>query len=81
MCEVHGKLIIAALTDKFYLEVQLIYQVNLSYHKSLQFIKSLAVKWVMAIIEGAEKHKQFIRYMGKQIARFCKKISRQIKKA
>ena len=80
MCEVYGKLIIASLTDKIYLEVQLIYQVNLSYHKSLQFIKSLAVKWVMAIIVGTEQHKQFMRYMGEQIARFCKKNKQKNKK-
>ena len=80
MCEVYGKLIMASLTDKIYLQVQLIYQINLSYHKSLQFIKSLAVKWVMAIIEGTEKHKQFIKYMSNQIARFCKKNEQKNKK-
>ncbi len=80
MCEVYGKLIIASLTDKIYLEIQLIYQVNLSYHKSLQFIKSLAVKWVMAIIEDTEMHKRFMTYMGDQIARFCKKNKQKNKK-
>jgi hypothetical protein len=80
MCEVYGKLIIASLTDKIYLTVQLIYQVNLSYHKSLQLMKSLAVKWGMAIIEDTEAHKQFIGYMSKQMVRFCKKNKQKNKK-
>lgn len=73
LCEVYGKLIIAALTSQLCHIIKASRNIVISYHKMLQYIKSVALYWTINIIKGEEYHISFLISMEKQIIRFCKK--------
>ncbi len=73
LCEVYGKLIIAAVTNFIYLKIKKECNIVLSYHKTLQYIKPLAVNWTISILLKKCNHAKFLDNLKKQISRFCKK--------
>lgn len=81
MCEVYGKLIVAALTSHFSYRLKIEFNIVLSFHKLLQYIKAIAVNWTLAIIAGTDRHMGFLNNLSAQIIRFCRKNKQKNKPA
>ncbi|OFY28665.1 MAG: hypothetical protein A2X09_17425 [Bacteroidetes bacterium GWF2_43_11] len=79
LCEVQGKLIMATILAMLYHSLNLSSPEYHSYHKIVQFGKSLAYKWALALSSGYEAHKRFLAYLLKQLARLCKKNKQKTK--
>ena len=73
LCEIYGKLIIAALTSNLYYALKYEYNIIVSYHKMLQYIKAVTVNWTVCILKGKDCHRKFLEKLIKQIIRLCRK--------
>jgi len=77
LCQVYGKLIIAVLANFIYLNIQVHFGCNLSFHQTLQHIKTIATVWTLRIFQSGESLKEFLINMSRQINRSCKKMFRR----
>lgn len=79
MCEVYGKLILAVLTSSFAVQPQFDSPCTLSVHRTMQWIKAMAMPWACAIVRGARALKAFVAIQIANVQRFCKKHSQRNK--
>jgi hypothetical protein len=75
MCEVYGKLILAAFSSMICAaaEETLAWGTLISLHRAMRQMRSAAFGWAKAIMHGCGKHAQFIMDLSEQIARLCVK--------
>ena len=73
LCQVYGKLIIAVLSNFIYLNSQIRFGCNLSFHRTIQHIKAIVVIWTLHIFQKREILKVFMENMNSQIIRLCRK--------
>lgn len=73
MCEVCGKLILAALSSMIcgVAEENIAQNAVVSLHRAMRQMKVLAFAWTAAIIRGCRKHIEFIMRLSEQIRRLC----------
>lgn len=79
LCQVYGKLIIAVLSNFIYLDSQIRSGCNLSLHRTIQYIKVIAVVWTLHIFQSRETLKAFMKNMNRQIIQSCKKTIQKSK--
>lgn len=79
MCEVYGKLILAILTTHFAVQSESDLLRTLSLHRTMQWVKAMAMPWACAIVRGASALKKFVAEQINQIQRFCRKHSQRNK--
>jgi len=81
MCEVYGKLILAALSSMMcaaaeaYLDGAVI-----SLHRAMRHLRVVAVSWALSIMDGLLSHARFLNKLKQDIARLCRKRSQKNKK-
>jgi hypothetical protein len=75
MCEVYGKLILAALSSMICAaaEEMLAWGTVVSLHRAMRQMRVMAFGWAKAIMRGCGKHAEFIMNLSEQIARLCVK--------
>lgn len=80
MCEIYGKLILATLASRLhaFTEAQSS-SLPISFHRLAQALKSMAVTWACAIVEGKRSHQRFIDRFILFGLRICKKRSSKAK--
>ena len=80
MCEVYGKLILAALSSMITASVEML-QVTLpvSLHRAMQHLRTVALLWASAIFRGGRILDEFLSALTIDIARLCKKKSQRNK--
>ncbi len=71
LCQIYGKLIVAVLANNVYLNVQSFAKQNLSFHRVLQYIKSIVVIWTLSIFKSRTAHRNFLSNMRHKIKRLC----------
>ena len=80
MCEVYGKLIIAAISSMIcaaaeaYLDGAVI-----SLHRAMRHLRVAAVSWALSIMDGLLSHTKFLNKLKQDIARLCRKRSQKNK--
>lgn len=79
LCQVYGKLIIATLSGIIYWNAQLHSGYNLSTHKVLQHLKTVAIIWAIHIFNGEKEHQDFLEEMIRQVNRTCRKNNQKNK--
>ena len=74
MCEVYGKLIVAALSSMFAAAAETDRDVIIvSLHRAMKHLQTVAHPWAMAIVQGAQALSSFIAQQVRHIARLCRK--------
>jgi hypothetical protein len=80
MCEVYGKLILAALSSGVAAVVEMTRsKLVLSLHRVMQHLRSVAALWASAIFQGAQALAAFLAALATDLARLCKKKSQRTK--
>jgi hypothetical protein len=80
MCEVYGKLILAALSSRITATVESVHdKLVLSLHRVMQHLRSVAPLWASAILQGAQALAAFLAALATDLARLCKKTSQRTK--
>ena len=73
LCEVYGKLIVAALTVCLCSAASAFLDAALSLHKVARHLRGIATNWALAILSGGVMHAAFLKNLARTLARFCKK--------
>ena len=77
LCEVCGKLVVAALASMACSLAEAILGGQLvSSYKAFKHLRVVAGKWSESIIASAQAHAEFLSSLAPEIARLCKKSSR-----
>ena len=79
MCEVYGKLILAILTTHFAVQPEFDSISTLSLHRTMQWVKAMAMAWACAIVRGESELNAFVAMQIVHIQRFCRKHSQRNK--
>jgi len=79
LCEVYGKLIIAVITQRLYVQLMHYEHEVLSLHKVFQYLKSIALILAQHIMAGTNKSELFYISLSTQIIRYCRKNSQKNK--
>ena len=80
MCEVYGKLILAALSSMVCAASEACLDgMVVSLHRAMRHMRVTAMAWALAIVAGARSHMKFIGSMARDIARLCTKRSQRKK--
>ena len=79
LCEVYGKLIFALIVNRIHRIIIYTSGIICSYHRELKYIKSIAFKWGLSIIEGLFKHELFLKGLISQLKKLCKKVNQKDK--
>ena len=74
LCEVYGKLILAALSSMITAEAETKRDlIVVSLHRAMQHLRTVAMPWAFAIMQGGSALVAFIAKQTLEIARLCKK--------
>jgi hypothetical protein len=74
LCEVYGKLIVAALAVCLCsAAAAFLDTVPLSLHKVARHLRGIATNWALTILAGGLQHAAFLKNLARTLARFCKK--------
>jgi len=80
LCEVYGKLIVAAIVSALSaMTLALLEGIAVSQHKVARYFRAVAAHWGLAIMAGVEAQGSFLEQVGKALARFCKKTKQKSK--
>ena len=80
MCEVYGKLILAALSSMVCAASDACLDgMVVSLHRAMRHMRVAAMSWALAIVAGARRHMRFISCLAHDIARLCTKRSQKKK--
>jgi len=80
MCEVYGKLILAALSSMITAATEIPSNtIVVSLHRAMQHLRTVAWQWASAIFQGGRTLVTFLSNLAADIARLCKKKSHRAK--
>lgn len=80
LCEVYGKLIVAILLSCLCSAARACMEgVAISSHKVARHVRAVATNWAMATMAGRARHCDFIKSLGRALARFCRKTRQKRK--
>lgn len=74
MCEIYGKLILAVLCFRFTAQAEFASKTAISLHRAMQVLRSVALMWAMAIVQGPRALAVFTEKQIQHIHRRCKKL-------
>lgn len=80
MCEVYGKMILAAISSIIIAAVEIPQdKLVVSLHRAMQHLRSVALLWASALFHGGHARSAFLSTLAKDITRLCKKKTQKTK--